>query len=289
MKKLVFILFFFISLNQILAQSMDENVQLPDTTKTYLVVKNDGSEYVGKLLKNDEREVLIETQTIGRLFIPKYEIKKIEEISEKDVSKRGYYGAETYSTRYFITTNGLSIDKGDNYVLMNLYGPDIQFAVKNNFTLGGMTTWMGIPIIGSVKKSFNLSDKTSVALGVLAGTASWVKYNAGGMLAYGAFTLGDRKANLTLSGGWVGVNSGDGNTYSTALLSVATMIKISEKITFVGDSFIVVGDHSGALIIPGLRFSRGTNKAFQFGLAALAVNGSLMPAPIPMLSWFVKL
>ena len=44
-----------------------------DTTvvKYFMVVKYDGTEYVGKLLKSDAREVLIETADLGQLFIPK--------------------------------------------------------------------------------------------------------------------------------------------------------------------------------------------------------------------------
>ena len=48
-----------------------------DSTAIYVVEKNDGSEYVGKIMHSDAREVLIVTPDLGEMVIPKHEIKSI--------------------------------------------------------------------------------------------------------------------------------------------------------------------------------------------------------------------
>ena len=98
--------------------------------KIYLVIKNDGSQFTGKIISMDAREVLIDTKNIGQVSIPKHEIKELREITAGELSAKGEFQPnETFATRYFLTTNGLPIEKGDNYILWNWYGPDIQFGV----------------------------------------------------------------------------------------------------------------------------------------------------------------
>ncbi|TAL63972.1 MAG: hypothetical protein EPN88_11635, partial [Bacteroidetes bacterium] len=57
--------------------------------KTFIVTKNDGTEYTGLIISQDERELLIETKEIGRLYIPKHEIKSIRELTPAE-AKSGF-------------------------------------------------------------------------------------------------------------------------------------------------------------------------------------------------------
>ena len=76
LKKLhpVLVIFLFICSN--FAGFAQDTTNVSDQQKrTFIVTKNDGTEYVGVLISQDEREVLLETKSIGRLYIPKHEIK----------------------------------------------------------------------------------------------------------------------------------------------------------------------------------------------------------------------
>ncbi|MEX2363751.1 MAG: hypothetical protein WD597_09010, partial [Balneolaceae bacterium] len=190
-----------------------------DSTKTYLVIKNDGSEFVGKILSHDAREILIATNKQGQVIIPRHEIKEIRELDEEEITNEGNLRlTELFATRYFIATNGLPMKKGDSYIIWNLFGPDLQFGVSDNFGLGIMTSWVGYPIIGSAKYTLNLGENTNLALGTLLGTGSWALPEFGIALPYSALTFGDRAKNITFSVGYGGVwvdNESDGR----ALLS----------------------------------------------------------------------
>jgi hypothetical protein len=111
-----------------------------DPEKTYVVVKNDGTRFTGQILSSDAREIHMRTDRLGEVIIPKHEIQSVAE----------YTGApevysEVFATRYFITTNGLPIEKGDSYIQWTLIGPDVHFGIKDNMSIGVMTTWLASP------------------------------------------------------------------------------------------------------------------------------------------------
>jgi len=245
------------------------------------ITKNDGAIYIGVILANDEKGVLIETKDLGKMLIPKYEIKTIEVYNSASMSN----GSDLYSTRYFLTTNGLPIKKGDDYIMLSLVGAEAHFAVSDNFSLGIMTSWLAVPIIGSAKYSINLGENLNLGLGALVGTASWAGLDGYGFLGYGSITYGNRRSNISVSGGY-GVIGYKGNHANAPLMSIAGMTPITKKVSFVFDSFIYLNkNNSAAMIVPGLRFATSEKNSFQFGFMGLMANNRLIPFPFPMLNW----
>lgn len=271
----------------LLISVMGVNAQVEET-KSSLVTKNDGTEYVGVILQEDAREILLKTEQIGEIYIPKHEIKSIEPLGEGDYQGGKYLGKNIFATRYFFTTNGLPMKKGDSYAMIQLPGAEYQVAIADNFTIGGLTSWIGVPIIGSVKYAVHISDNFNLALGALAGTGSWASWNSYGMLPYGALTFGNHRANLNVSAGYLRIGIED-QIASAPLMSLAGLVRFNDRVAFTGDSFIYAKEDFVAVIVPGLRFSRTDTKAFQFGLAGLVVNGDVVPFPVPFLSWFIKI
>lgn len=230
------------------AQSIDSLMVQP-RSELVLVEKQNGAKFIGYIISRDARELLLKTEELGNIFIPMHEISEIRPILSKE--ENGYSTSDLFSTRYFITTNGLPIQKGDNYIQWNLYGPDFQFGVADNFGVGVMTSWLAIPIIANAKYSIDLKGGASMALGLLAGTGSYAMPEVGGFLPYVAFTFGDRKNNITFSGGYgaifyqrdeynpdtqtsTGINETDGRV----LLSVAGMFRLNKQFSIVFDTFI---------------------------------------------------
>ena len=143
---------------------------IPDTgfQKEVLVIKNDGTKFRGTIISQDAREILMDgVEPFGKMFIPLHEIREI-----RDVDSRVASGYSMFSTRYFLTTNGLAMNKGSKYALLNYYGPEAHFALTDDFTVGVMTTWAAIPLIGSAKYSIHFGENFHMSLGALAGTLS---------------------------------------------------------------------------------------------------------------------
>lgn len=323
MKTLFFILFIVFSAPLVFGQQDTTSVE---ERKLVKIIQTDKTELIGYILKEDEREIQFETQDGRRIFIPQYIIKEIVPINTTDFNSKGdYVGEDLFATRYFITTNGLPMKKGEHYIQWNLFGPDFQFAINERFGVGLMTSWMAVPIIGTAKYSFEINDRNQFAVGAMLGTSSWAAFsgaNFGGALPFATFSHGDRTANIAVSGGYGAVWL-NGDVNGRVLTSIAGMIKIGPKISLVFDSFIVLKAKSDfetytytdyvynegtglydevqvtqtneikrpglGLFIPGIRWHQEEGKAFQFGFTGIASQGELFPVPIPMVQWYRRI
>lgn len=104
MKNILFIAFLLSNLNMLFAQTTQ-----PDTN-LYLFKKNDGAEYIGKLLSDDGREILILTEKLGKIFILKSEINSIVVIKDKGLINGSktvlidYYTLGTQDARKYYKT-----------------------------------------------------------------------------------------------------------------------------------------------------------------------------------------
>jgi hypothetical protein len=272
-----------------------------DSNKVYVIIKNDGSEFIGKIISSDMREVVMETQKLGAIAIPKHEIKIMKLLQNGDLGTAGsFVPNEPFATRYFITTNGLPIAKGESYITYNLFGPDIQYGLADNLGVGVITSWIGSPIIFTTKYSFEIDKNVNGAVGLLAGTGGWAS-SFGLAIPYGSITLGNRKSNITGSLGygtiWGNENNGGGRT----IVSIAAMHKISKSISLVFDSFILPTTKTYidpfdnkeyknyfALLLPGFRFQTSETGAFQFGFAGMSFEGETFAVPFPYIQWFRK-
>jgi hypothetical protein len=300
MKKLILFLCFTLGLTVSFAQ--DTPTDSVYSSKIYVVTKNDGTKFVGIIVKNDAREVFIKTKDRGDIYIPKHEIKEIKELEQGQLDSSGNLVIkQMFSTRYFLTTNALPMDKGDNYAQLNLFGPEFHFGVGKTFNLGIMTSWIGAPIIGAAKQSFKLTDNAHFAVGGLFGSGSYVfrglRWFA---LPFGALTIGNSASNFNISYGYGMVNVRRWNysygrsylsyqTEGSSLLSIGFMSRLNNKITFVFDSMIILGDDASGFLSPGLRFQIEENKAFQFGFLLGVADSEIVRIPIPMISWFRKI
>jgi hypothetical protein len=226
------------------------------------VVKQNGASFVGRILSEDAREMLMDSRELGLVYIPRHEIKEVVEINKEDTLSNG----NLFATRYFLTTNGFPVRKGDDYIQWNLFGPDFQFGIADHFGVGIMTSWVGMPIIGTAKYSLNLGKNLCGGLGFLGGTGSWAFPKYGLLLPFGFLTIGTHSNNLNFSAGY-GVVFAErtensytlvntptdystnnytsvGTTFNDSqgrfLWSVAGMFRLNSKFSFVFDSFFMV-------------------------------------------------
>lgn len=357
MKSLILISVYFLFNISIHAQ------ETPIDTNTYLIVTVTGTEYFGQIISDDGREVLIMTKKIGKLYLTKESIKSISKVKDSDLleleamyNNNGEFNSEgPFSTRYYFTTNCFPVKKGENYAMIHLYGPEVHFSVSKRLSVGVMATWIASPIALALKYTIpTKNEKVNFGLGTIIGSSGYLNQGLGfGGLHWGMVTLGDRKSNLTFSGGYAYVNTGikdmdnseripgsypavdDGyggkkfnntiprkeinnNTTTAPVIGLAGITKVGKKASLFFDSMIFFGNrqenitkqiydsnnkplsteviagnpHSiTAIIMPGMRFQKADNTAFQFALAGVIgrrSNGDSYAFPMPMCSWFFK-
>lgn len=312
--------------------------QQMDSTKKekeiYVLIKNDGTELIGEILSDDGREVLMLTRSIGKVYVRKSDIQELKIISEegKEIEQSGkqigYMPRGVFTTRYYFTNNALPNKRGDHYALLNLYGPEVHFALSDNFSLGVMTTWIGSPLALASKYSFRTKkEKVNFSLGTIMGTSGFLgNFRYYGGLHWGTATIGDRAKNISLSAGYVYIGKLEGELMNNGpMVSLAGIIKVGKKASLFFDSMVLLeGEKTyttvGApkyandifgnatiigyepdvvkkaysvplFIMPGMRFQQTDKKAFQIALAGVSFTnneGDLISFPLPLCSWFLK-
>ncbi len=270
---------------------------LPQLGSYVKVTKQDGAEYLGKLVAMDDRELRLDSTKIGSVIIPRYLIASVRTgyTSLSEVIERAER-QDRFSTRYFLTTNGFSNSEDGSYILFNVYGPDFQFAISDHFTAGILTTWIGSPIVGSLKYSASINESLHGAIGLLAGSSGWLDLGLYFGVPYASATFGSRINNITVSAGY-GLVAVDGESDSRSLLSVAGTTQIWGRLAFVFDSMILpeISDRRGTLMFasPGIRWFASNTTAFQFGYPFYFIkDGDLNEygaAPFPTFGVFVKM
>lgn len=203
MRQIIVLLFLLLSYQGIAQQDTTINKQL------VVVERHDGKEYIGYILEDDGREILLETEALGKIYIRKSEINKIINVEKAEDVVQGVYNTEgPFTTRYSFTTNALPIKKGENYAMINLYGPEVHFAVSDNFNIGIMSTWIASPFVLAMKYSMKTShEKINLSAGLLAGSSGYLNgFRGYGGLAFGNITIGDRRRNITIAGGFLRVD-----------------------------------------------------------------------------------
>ncbi|RCL77002.1 MAG: hypothetical protein DBW72_00630 [Flavobacteriales bacterium] len=342
----------------------------PRDTSLRLVEKHDGTKYIAKIISDDGRELLLQTEALGKLYLPKSEVKRISKIEDVGEIKDGEFREESpFTTRYAFTNNALPIKQRNHYAMVNLFGPEIHFAVSDRLNLGIMTTWIGSPLIAVGKYTIPTdNEKVNFSIGTMLGTSGYLNQFRGfGGLHWGTFTYGDRKNNISFSAGFGYFNSGDnafsyepgvyvgdsntftypdGSSYTSynypnipvseipnlikaPILSVAGIFQLTNKASLFFDSMLALGKsnrtqvtYSGGqynydpitgeplpssnyvatvtepeqisavalYVMPGMRFQKNENRAFQIALAGVSVwdNGNNYTFPLPTMSWFFK-
>lgn len=272
MKRLTVILkatmlaFLFCSFN-VKAATPTESIAMDstDNEQLYLVVKTNNIEYIGNILQDDGRELLISTEKLGKIYIPKADIRSIEKISDTKAIIRGeYFSSGPFVTRYVFTTNALPIKKGMNYARLNLYGPEVHFALSDNLSFGILTTWLVSPFVISGKYSFSTKNpKLNYSIGTLMGNSGYMNnMKTWGGLHYGNITYGTSKENVTFGAGYGYLFPGvteteapEGNYYTSneyygaqierptypakgPIFSFSGITKVGSKASFIFDSML---------------------------------------------------
>lgn len=231
----------------------------------YIIIKLNGVEYIGYLLSDDGREVLIDTEKLGKVYIPKADIKEMRPLNQdKELVDNQFKPNNPFTTRYSFTTNALPVNKGENYYMINVYGPEFHFAVNNRLNIGVMSTWLGSPIGVAVKYTIpTQNEKVNYSVGSILATSGYImNFSRFGGLHFANVTFGDREKNLTLAGGilhWQGgtqelIVPGSYGSFNInfvyenvkkpplvgPMFSVAGFIRISKRTSFVFDSMLGV-------------------------------------------------
>jgi len=284
---LIIVLIFFTPFyyqNKAFAQEEDPKVK---SYAIYVVTKNDGAKYVGKIIVNNSKEVIIVTDNLGEVAIPKHEIKNIEEV--KDLNQVNYTDDISFNrgaSRYLFSPNAIPLKKENNYIKL-YYGVigNAQFAITDRLSLGVITSYITVPVILSPKWSTKVSDNLYLGVGGLLGFGSWAAPSVYGGFGYGLATYGNEDNNVSLSVGYGA--AGFGNSLATTgspILSLGSCVRLGKRAWFIFDSYAFFADTTPVLFaLPAVRWNNKSYSHWEFSFGGGIINDNVFP--VPLVTW----
>jgi hypothetical protein len=239
-KKQIFFVFFIIVMFQNLT-CYGQN--LPDSTKTLRIETKDGNIFVGSVITQDSLTLVLKTESLGEIRIPKMNIKSKTEL--KEVKKVGseFWLPNPQSSRYFWAPNGYGLKQGSSYYqnIWILYN-QFSFGLADNFSIGagmvpmflfaGTATpfWIvpkiSIPVV---------ENKFNIGTGAFLGTIIGEDVGLFGLL-YGTTTFGSRDKNISfgLAYGFAG-----GQWLKVPVINISSMIRTGPKGYFITENYAI--------------------------------------------------
>ncbi|MEM8525622.1 MAG: hypothetical protein AAGG68_13355 [Bacteroidota bacterium] len=296
-KGLILLIVFTFSASFLLAQEReDKEVQV------WMIRTIDGSEFIGKLLSEQDSLLKIDNEILGIIELPTSQVIWKRKMKGKDLDffdRRPRKDA--VHTHYFFAPTAYSLKKGGGYVQnTNIIHTQINFAPTNRLSLGiniiPMLLWDDLtPIWLNAKYTFPLKeDRLNFALGIYTGSIfdigdnyNYLEEHFPFAMPYGALTFGSRERNWTIAMGYGRYNTTlDLDFEVTPFFSLSGVYKIGKISYFLTENHI--GSRWGSTqLVSSLGF-RWVAKKFSADIGAVVFSfsdGEIRPLPLLSLNF----
>ncbi len=263
-----------ISLSFFYSHTFAQVGNMKDSTQIWHISTLDGNDYIGTIVEQDAEKVVLLTNTVGEIKIPKRQIKVMEPVKKEQIVNGSYWYDSPHNTRYFFAPNGYGLKKGEGYYQnIWIWLNQVTYGFTDYFSLGvGVVPTF---LFGAGRFPFWLTpkfslpirkDKLNLGAGVIYFNAIGDDFggSGGAGLAYGTITAGPRDRNITLGLGW-GFAEGEWGSYPA--VTISGMYRKSKNFCFLTENYIIPignGETVGLISIGGRYMAK--RMAFDFGL-----------------------
>ena len=255
---------------------------IQDTTQLWRVETDDGNNYIGIILEQDAETILLRTEMLGDIAIPKLKVIALEPVKTEQIVDGEFWYSGLHNSRYFFAPNGYGLDAGKGYYqnIMLLFN-QVSVGVTDNVSLGLGTVpffisdGFALPIWLTPKVSIPIKkDDWNIGAGGLFATligedAEWIG------IAYGVSTWGKPDKNFTagLGYGFVG-----GEWARTPAVTLGGMIRTGKRGYFITENyFLDTGDELSLVISAGGRY--GNKVTLDYGGIMIFAGDSFVVLP----------
>lgn len=180
--------------------------------KTYQITLNDGSVVSGKLISENDNEVVIQSGSMGDVRLNKSNIRSMTAVSAADQKAGGIWFANPNPSKYLLGSSAIPLEKGSGYYQNTwIFVNSACYALTNNISVTGGFEIISIMAGGdgpfaffiNPKASFKVAENFYAGANVLyANTIRTVDEFGGLATLNGFFTYGNTNNNLTAAVGW---------------------------------------------------------------------------------------
>jgi len=235
----------------------------------YRIVSTDGNVFIGQMVSETDQEVVLLTESIGRVTISRDRIRSMTRIDESQIRDGEYWYENPQGTRYLFAPNAIGLKKGHGYYQNTwIFFNNVNYGVTNNISIGGglIPTFLfgtsSTPVWITPKISIPVaSDNIHIAAGALIGGVIGEDSGGGGLI-YGTSTFGNTDRNISFG---LGYGYGGGDISSTPAINISGMIRLSKSMHLVSENYLFPGTSFNGIASIGTRWAP-ENFAVDFAL-----------------------
>ena len=240
--------------------------------------------FIGTIQSESPQEVIILTESLGEVAIPKMNILSITDIAEGEVVS--YEGKNSQPSRYFFAPSGFQLPKGEGYYQNTLlFYNQFSYGISDHVTIGVPIV---IPFLGgiSVKVGTQLgsANEEGHSLHSSAGLLYLVPITGntsiGGGIAFANLSYGDENNNITFGLGQAFSNNGSDlqDLSESPLINLGGMLKLGRRKWIMSENYFTLGGsttNASGLLSLGIRSGR-PNESGTLWDFALVTNGAFI-------------
>lgn len=227
------------------------------------IILPDKSEIKGEIVSENDKEIVIRSETLGLLTFQKAELKKIVYLY-----KKGDPFPNPMPARYVFGHSAFNVPKDDLYLhsFFGFYSQGLMYGITDNLSAEGGTSLLtlvgaapsyyghlkyGFPIAKNLRGAVSLAHGGMISLIISPFSFNITTLNA--LLTYGnkernlTFGLGYNEGSGGLSFGWIGGR----DVFRGMIYSLRGMTRVSKRVALITENWLPTGEKS--LLSGGLR------------------------------------
>jgi hypothetical protein len=266
-----------------------------DITAFYNIILNDGNKLYGQILKREKKELVFQTENLGKINIPVQNIKKIQKVEKTNLVAGEYWFPNPNNTRYLFSPTAIPLKKGEGYyqnadIIVN----SANYGVSNNFTIGGGIVLPAVAFL-TPKVGFKLAEKLYIGAGAIVGVITGPSLVG---IVYGITTYGSGEHNITLGSGY---GFAEDESLDGPIITLSGMTRVARRVSLVTENWAIpipASDYVNGQYVEkteymvflsyGMRFMPNEKYSFDFAFINSRDIIEFIPIGIPFIDFVIK-
>jgi hypothetical protein len=237
-----FLVFMLIFSQTVKAQDYADSTKVKKNIPMVNIKLRDGTKLKGKIIQNDGKNYLIQTENLGTLSIPAINVVATEQVADISLPT-GEWNEQLRNTDYLLSPNGFNLKEGEwrytnTYIYYNAFGVGVTDNLSVNvgfIPIASIFTFNG-------KLSFEPSQNFHVAVNgnYITSGSSFTNISAGTLGAVATF--GTNSKNFSLGATW-GIGNG-GIFTNKPIIQLSGISRVSNKVAITMDNFLTTDDRT---------------------------------------------
>ena len=260
---------------------------LSQETRRVQIQTNADRTFIGTIQSESPQEVILLTESLGEVAIPKLNILSITDIAEGEVVSNE--GKNAQPSRYFFAPSGFQLPKGEGYYQNTLLVYNqFSYGVSDHVTigvpivipfLGGISVKVGKPLSSANEEGHSLHSSA----GVLYLVPITGNTNIGAGIAFANLSYGNENNNITFGLGQAFANSGSdvAELTESPLINLGGMLKVGRRKWVMSENYFSLGGpttDAQSLLSLGIRAGRPNESGALWDIALITDGNVIFPS-----------